>query len=238
MEIAKTSTLLLVMREDGTLIYSFPRREEDERRRGLLSALISSIIALNREALGKVGDRISIKTDYGSFYFLRGSKAFYALMTKEQMNEEKIFSVLDHLAKGVDNLLPEGEIIIIDDNLIKSIEEIIREIFSPTELKDEEIKKLLQSLFRDIIEKTGKVPERLKAFVKEALFPVLVDRAIIIKEKNPMKRLILSQCTGSKDVEEISEMMGIPLERLMAELASYVRKGKIIYRVGYKLAYK
>ncbi len=169
---------------------------------------------------------------------MRGKKAFYALMVKEQISEEKVFSILSHLAEGMDELILEGEIVVIDEDLVKSIEEIVRESFSPSEFRDEEIRKILQSLFKDIVEKTGKISEKLKQFTKEALFTVLVDKTIMTREKNPIKRLILSQCTGNKGVEEMAEMIRIPLERLMTKFTSYVRKGKIKYKVGYKLAYK
>jgi len=226
------------MSEGGVPIYSFPRTVIEKYKEGLLSALVSSIIALNREALGKIGDRITIESSEGSFYILRGRKAFYVLMLREKMESDKVFLLLSNLAKNLDEVLPGGEIFIVDEELEQSLVRIIKELVSPAKLPDETLRRIAQDLFRSILEKTRVVPEKLKPYIKEALFPILVDKSLVEKERNPIKRLILSQCNGNRDIEEIARIVSLPLDRVMLEIKPYVNKGKIKYKVGYKLIFK
>ena len=64
---------------------------------------------------------------------------------------------------------------------------------------------------------------------------MLADKSLLKKEKDPMRKKILTLCDGFHELEDISKETGIPLDLIIAVVAEYVTKKKVRYKSGYKL---
>jgi len=225
--------LLIIMDEGGLPLYFFPPSIESTKL-NIISALISSTIALRMEAMGEVGSKIKLTTEYGDLYVYKGEQMYISLITLDKVNDEGVWFFLSDLYKKVKSIVKVPDILMIDEDFSKRITDILMaSVDKVRETAFEDVKKFSEALFDSIISEKRRIPSKLRKHVKEAIFPILVDRKILSKERDVIKRRVLILCDGKHDIEDISHETGVPVDVIMMILTRY--KGKVRFLPRYKI---
>ena len=223
------------MNEGGVPLYFYPSNIEVEKL-NVISSLVSITITLRKHALGETGSKIKLTTDYGELYIYREGEIYIALIGTGKIDDMRAWNSLSTICEKVIPLISNADDVLIDVGLSDKITNLIKDAINwGREAEISEMESFSEALLDTVLREEKTIPNELKGHVKEVLVPVITDRTLLKKEKDPIKRKVLTLCDGKHDIEAISKKVGMSISTLMIILTRY--KGKIVYRPKYKLVW-
>ena len=220
----------IVLDEGGTPILSVPPM--DSEKLNMVSAFIFAI-----EGLSKVLDKESkfhvFYTGHHITVYMRHHNLIFVLITSRDVGENVASRILKDLAEtflekyGDDPDAIRGALVMgkFDNEEFMELVMDVAERYVNNIKITEEI-----GFFEDMLQELherGLIDERLRKFVVLVNVPVLKDPKAVSKEKNEIKKKVMSLCDGSRTIDEIAKKLGLPKIKVMSILTELQRKGVV-----------
>ncbi len=226
----------IVLDEGGTPLLSVPSM--DSEKLNIITAFIFAIEGLSK-ILDKESESYVFYTSNHLTAYMKHQKLIFVLITSRDIGEKTALDMLKDLASifidryGEDPDEIRGAIMMSRIDVEKFEEQVINIAGKyVNNVRAMEGVNYFEEMLQEL-QRRGLLGEKLSKLVILANVPILRDKKALDKEKDDTRRKILVLCDGSRTIDEITKLVGMPKIMVMKILTELQKKGIVEIKTKY-----